>query len=224
MGWRDLNRRRIRIPATRLDQRPLREALALLPAGALLVDLGAGGRRISSTTFTIDGDSRCAPDLVCDLHHVPLDGDRFDGAVCTGTLEHVRDPEGVGREIVRLLKRGGLAYIDVPFMQGFHADPDDYRRWTAPGLRLFCERIGLEVVSSGVHIGPGSALSWIASEYARILVGEKAGRVASLVVRTLFLPALLLDRWAVRRRDAFQIAAGVYVVARKPGTAARQAS
>jgi SAM-dependent methyltransferase len=218
VGWTVFDRRgwRALVPrSTWPDARPLQEALRLLGTGAAIVDLGAGGRRVAPHAFTVDAVAATSPDLVCDLHRIPLEDGRFDGAVCTGTLEHVRDPEQVGREIVRLLKEGGLAYIDVPFLQGFHADPDDFRRWTLPGLRLFCERLGLEVLSSGVHIGPGSALSWVASEYARVLFGGLLGRAASVVIRTLLTPLQLLDQWLSHRRDAARIASGVYAIARK---------
>jgi len=189
----------------------------MVPADAAIVDLGAGGRRINGRTFTVDGNATTRPDLVSDLHSVPLEDARFDCAVCTGTLEHVADPGAVGRELVRLLKPGGIAYIDVPFMQGFHADPDDFRRWTLHGLRRFCEGIGLDVVQSGVHIGPGSALSWVASEYVRILLGGLLGKAASVVVRWLLLPVLFIDEWVARLPEAVRIACGVYVVARKRG-------
>ena len=36
----------------------------------------------------------------------------------------------------RVLKPGGYIYSEVPFLQGFHADPDDYQRYTLQGLKI----------------------------------------------------------------------------------------
>lgn len=196
------------------------EAMAMLSRSARVVDLGAGGRRITPEVFTVDGDASSRPDLVCDLHAVPLPDASFDGAFCCGTLEHVRDADRVARELVRLVKPGGLVYIDVPFLQGFHADPHDYRRWTLPGLRLFCERLGLEEVASGVPSGPGSAVSWVVSEYVRIALGGGAvARALTLAARLLLRPLLWMDRWMVRKPQAHRLASGVFVIGRKPGAA-----
>lgn len=218
MGWNTFNRQGLRslLPSsTHPDRRPLEGVLRELAPSSAIVDFGAGGRRVTPGTFTIDGNAATAPDLVSDLHRVALPDASFDAAICTGTLEHVRDPESVGREIARVLRPGGIAYIDVPFLQGFHADPDDFRRWTLPGLRLFSERVGLSVESSGVHIGPGSALSWVASEYVRVVLGRTLGRVGAMIVRMALLPLMMIDRFVARRPDAYRIASGVYVIARK---------
>jgi SAM-dependent methyltransferase len=219
MGWLESGRvgvRRFTPRSTRVAFDAVADALSRIPAGARVVDLGAGGRRLSPTTLTVDADPAATPDIVCDLHHVPLSDSSFDAGFCTGTLEHVRDPVRVAHELVRLLRPGGIAYIDVPFIQPFHADPDDFRRWTLPGLRAFCRRLGLVEVASGAHLGPGSALSWIASEYARAWVGDNdAGRVASTLVRVLLRPLVWMDRWLVARPGAHRVASGVYFLGRK---------
>lgn len=57
-----------------------------------------------------------------------------------------------------LPKKNGFLYFTVPFLQGFHADPNDYRRFTLNG---FVDYVGSECVLRGVSSGPFSALSWI---------------------------------------------------------------
>lgn len=220
MGYYGFDRGRVgrllRPNATRVAYDAVQETVSKIPSGARVVDLGAGGRRIFPGVIAVDGDARCSPDIVCDLHAVPLPDGTFDVAFCTGTLEHVRDPARVGAEIVRLLRPGGIAFIDVPFLQGFHADPDDYWRWTLPGLRLFCTNLGLTEVSSGVHLGPGSSVTWILGEYLGALIGTGlTAKVGTAAVRLLCQPLLLLDTWLVRTDRAARIASGVFVVGRK---------
>jgi hypothetical protein len=50
----------------------------------------------------------------------------------------------------------------VPFLQPYHMSPEDYRRFTLPGLRSFL--LGFEEIESGVQIGPASTLAWILRE------------------------------------------------------------
>ena len=59
--------------------------------------------RFSEATWTI-GD-------ICDKDPWPYADDQFDFAICSQTLEDVRDPVGVCRELNRVAKAG---YIEVP--------------------------------------------------------------------------------------------------------------
>jgi SAM-dependent methyltransferase len=211
-GWRRL------LPRTTWNSgAAIRDTLASLPAGAKLADFGAGGRRIVPGIYTVDGFFTRDTDLVCDLHDIPLPDGSFDAIFCTGTLEHVRDPERVGREILRLLRPGGVAHLDVPFMQGFHADPNDFQRWTLPGLRLFGQRLGFEDLRSGVCIGAGAAVSWILGEYASVVFGTGVlGKGAKVATRLACLPLVYLDGLLIQRPHASVIASAVYYVGRRP--------
>lgn len=66
----------------------------------------------------------------CIDHRVPLEAcglpsDHYDLIVCNAVLEHVRDPFGCAREIHRILKPGGQAWIEVPFVHPYHP----YKGW-----------------------------------------------------------------------------------------------
>jgi len=219
MGWSGAVQgyRRFVPGPTHVARDAVAEAVARIPTGARIVDLGAGGRRITPDTFTVDSDASTNPDLLADLTKLPLPDASFDFVFCTGTLEHVVDHVAAARELVRILKPGALAFIDVPFLQPRHADVHDYRRWTLGGLRQFCREMGLEEVDAGAHLGPGSTLSWVVSEYVRVLFGYGAiANVATFAARILLRPLLWIDRWMVGRTGADKIASGVFVLARKP--------
>ncbi|RNC69626.1 MAG: class I SAM-dependent methyltransferase [Desulfuromonadales bacterium] len=192
------------------------ETVARLQAGARLCDIGAGGRKITPETFTIDGFVTDTTNLVCDIHEIPLPDSSFDVIFCTGTLEHVRNPHKVMAEIHRLLSDGGLVHIEAPFLQGYHADPTDYWRWTLEGLRLFCTDAGFEEVEAGCHMGPTSTLNWIVNEYLVCLFSNGiVGNVAALCARVAGAPFLVLDRLLVKRSQSLRIASGIYFVGRK---------
>ena len=58
----------------------------------------------------------------------------FGFILCLHVLEHVRQPWRAADNIVALLKPGGLVFIQVPWVQAFHAYPDDYWRISLSGL------------------------------------------------------------------------------------------
>lgn len=51
--------------------------------------------------------------LSIDAHVLPFKDELFDSVVCTEVLEHVVEPQKVLREIVRVLRPGGIAVIEM---------------------------------------------------------------------------------------------------------------
>jgi len=73
-------------------------------------------KRLSNlTVLTGDIESPLA-DLHFDLHHIPLEDNRFDVAFCNHVLEHVTDDTQCLRELYRVLKPGGWGIFQVPFV------------------------------------------------------------------------------------------------------------
>lgn len=62
---------------------------------------------------TADLESPIA-DLHFDLHNIPLGDNSFDYFICNHVLEHVEDDKKVLGEILRVLKPGGKAILQVP--------------------------------------------------------------------------------------------------------------
>jgi len=63
--------------------------------------------------LTVDLESPLA-DMHFDIHEIPLDNDMFDMVMCNHVLEHVEDDHKVMKEILRVLKPGGFAILQVP--------------------------------------------------------------------------------------------------------------
>jgi ubiquinone/menaquinone biosynthesis C-methylase UbiE len=61
--------------------------------------------------------------------------EHFDAIVCWSVLEHVPDPIRAIAEMRRVLRPGGIIWIQLPFLLPYHADPHDYWRVTPSGLR-----------------------------------------------------------------------------------------
>ncbi len=63
-------------------------------------------------------DKRFAPDLVADLRSAPFGDGAVDWVFCSHVLEHIVELELCVDEICRMLKPGGVAWIQVPFEPG----------------------------------------------------------------------------------------------------------
>lgn len=143
-----------------------------------VLDCGSGPRVhpdkrvVSFDQFPHDG---VTPGDIADLPYVD---DTFDLILSQAVLEHVRDPERCMAEMVRVLKPGGHLYIELPFIQPFHAAPDHFRNYTLPGLRLLCRDLievdssawgGLSLSVEWIGRGAGAPQSLGSSRWKRLL-------------------------------------------------------
>lgn len=137
--------------------RKLRKLVEGLGSEARILDLGSGGRRLREGVISLDISYREGVDVVADALRLPFREGSFNLIVCTAVLEHVTRPETVISEIHKCCKKGGVVYVEMPFLQGYHGDPADYWRCTLPGLEELLKPF--EKLETGVCCGPASALS-----------------------------------------------------------------
>jgi SAM-dependent methyltransferase len=195
---------------------------------ALFLDIGSGilgGSNASGLTAYIREHTvplEIAPTagvgVVGDAHYLPFHDDSVDGLLIQGVLEHVLDPQQIVREILRVLKRGAPVFSEVPFIQHYHLDPVDFRRWTHYGFaHLFRE---FELESAGVCAGPASALTDMLTEFPALLFSRPAlyWGVKNLT-GWLLAPLQFLDVLWARTSRAHTMAGAVYYLGCKPGGA-----
>ncbi|HJX26908.1 MAG TPA: class I SAM-dependent methyltransferase, partial [Thermoanaerobaculia bacterium] len=87
-------------------------------------------------------------DVVGDAHGMSrfLRAGSVDAVLSASVLEHLQAPWLLAAEINRVLKPGGLVYHQVPGAWPAHAQPNDFWRFSAEGLRvLFGPDSGFEV-------------------------------------------------------------------------------
>lgn len=78
------------------------------------------------------------PDIIGDIHALPLEDDSVDAYCCLAVLEHVKNPFTAVNQMQRTLKKGGLCLIYAPFIYRYHPLPgyfEDYWRYTEDGLK-----------------------------------------------------------------------------------------
>jgi len=188
----------------------------MIKEGGRIVDLGAGGRKITPNTITVDFIKIGDTDVIADIHFLPFKDKSVDGLFCTGTLEHVEHPEKVVQEIRRVLKNTGIVYIDVPFLQCYHPDPVDYWRFTVKGIELICVRNGLEKIETGVHIGPASALTWMLMAISNMIFSNSTiSKYFTTLSSNLVSPLKYLDKLIIKSPNSMVGASAVYFLGSK---------
>lgn len=122
----------------------LKERLATIPAGARILDAGAGELSKKKYCEHLDyvsqdfgkyegkGDSKGLQtgswdqsklDIVCDIANIPEPSESFDAILCTEVFEHLPDPLLALREFSRLLRPGGVLLLTAPFGSSVHFAP-----------------------------------------------------------------------------------------------------
>ena len=107
----------------------LNRLLAQNESGVML-NVGAGNTRIHPKIINLDLDNGCNVDIVASADCIPLESSSVDFVVSQEVLEHVSDPFAVLREIYRVLKPGGLFYLQLPWVIGYHGCPKDFWRFS----------------------------------------------------------------------------------------------
>ena len=160
----------------RFDPR-LEERVAVLcrQAEGPVLNLGSGSTRYGERVVNVDLFAFAGVMVRADAGRLPFRDAVFAGALLRGLLEHVASADRVLSEAGRVLARGAFLYVEVPFLQPLHLSPEDHRRFTLPGLRALLS--DYEEIDSGVQIGPGSTLAWVAREtLASVLAAGSAWR------------------------------------------------
>jgi uncharacterized protein YbaR (Trm112 family) len=184
----------------------------------LVANIGAGETDYGPHVLNVEIAPGPGVDVVGVAERLPLRDGSCRGVILMAVLEHVQDAERTLTEARRVMAPSGRLLIDVPFIQGYHPSPSDYRRFTEQGLRAEVARHGFEVTDSGIAIGPSSAMAWVASEFLAMLVSgrsARAYRLAKLVTTWIALPIKFADVWLERHPMAYTIPSAVWLMARR---------
>jgi SAM-dependent methyltransferase len=133
-----------------IAQKIMKEKLAGFKPGILL-DIGAGEspyrylvpehlRYVSQDKY----DRRA--DIYCDLKKAPIRPGSVDNIMSINAFEHIRDIDQYIARFYEMLKPGGSVFAIVPSNYPYHSYPDDFYRWTGPGLTELLTRHGFHVV------------------------------------------------------------------------------
>jgi len=155
--------------------------------------------------------------LICDAHALPFADGSVDAVVVQNVLDAVLDPYRCVEEIHRVLRAGGIAYAETPFMQQVCGRRFDFTRFTYLGHRRLFRRF--TTIEDGIASGPGMALAWSVQYFLLSFPRSAHTKAATRGLSRLTLSWLKrLDPYLRRRPGAFDAAAAFYFVGRKSDT------
>lgn len=175
----------------------VKRALERLPSGCRVLDAGAGEQRykrfcshlvyVSQDFAQYDGQGNGVGlqnaawdhgrlDIISDITRIPEPDASFDAVICTEVLEHVPDPIGALRELIRLLRSGGTLILTAPFCALTHQAPYFYHTgYSRYFYGYWLPELGCEVVEMDWN---GNYFHYMAQEHRRLayVAGRYTGR------------------------------------------------
>jgi SAM-dependent methyltransferase len=97
-------------------------------------------------------------DYKCTLENLPMADATYDLVLCSQVLEHISEPVAALREIRRVLKPNGQAWVSAPLFYEEHEAPYDFHRYTQFAWRRMAAEAGFSVES----------LEWLEGYYGTI--------------------------------------------------------
>jgi SAM-dependent methyltransferase len=178
----------------------------LLRRGAVL-DLGSGTVPLYRVYAGV-ADSICCVDWPGSVHQqqhvdcfvdlnrgVPFADRVFDNVILSDVLEHIYEHRALLQEIGRVLKPGGVLFMNTPFLYRVHEAPNDHYRYTEFALRRMTAEAGLDIVL----LQPvGGVLEVFSDLVAKMLARLPIVGVA--LADVLQRLTSLLGRWGLARR------------------------
>jgi len=171
-----------------------------------VLDNGAGGRshpRITSLEITAHPNNSVRGDAL----NLPFRDDTFALVLSQAVLEHVTDPQRYVDEVFRVLRPGGVLFIEAAFLQPIHQAPHHYFGITPFAMRHLCSRF--EVLAEEQFGSLVDQWEWISTEAGarEVLSPEELATMRRLTskVEAAMTP---LRRW--------NTASGVRLIGRKP--------
>jgi SAM-dependent methyltransferase len=196
----------------------LHQLLADLEPSAVCLNVGAGKTNIDPRFKNMEIEKGEGIDLIGSVEAIPSEGNFFDLVITQEVLEHVKSPHLAMQEIYRVLKPNGMAYIQLPFIIGYHPCPNDYWRFTHEGIVELVKSAGFEVTDVGLTVGPAVGLYRVAVEFFSIFTSAFWGglyKPTKLIFSLLLYPIKWLDPLMRRSREMHRIAGGFFVVCQK---------
>jgi SAM-dependent methyltransferase len=204
-------------------------------AGHLLADMRrslpnamlTGGDYTLGTLVKLGEKMPGIPLVRFNLADSPLPSDTYDAMVLLNVLEHIENDTAATKHIVRMLKPGGVAVIEVPAGPELFDDYDrqlqHFRRYTLPGLCKMIEGAGLKVERRnylGALIYPAFFLAKKLSQSSPKPAEEREQHVTSAIGATSRLNpighAIMVLEEGMSRAIEFPRGIRCVVTARKP--------
>lgn len=198
-----------------------------LPAGATMLDVGAGGghyrhhfaaQRYVAVDRGYEQSGHAGLDVAGDIRRLPFADRAVSAAMCVEVIEHVYETREFLAELARVLAPGARLLLTSPLCYGEHMQPWDFHRFTRYALQRLLPEAGFEVESLEARGGFFTLAAYLVARVPDELVRNGGGlaRLAKPLARlacTYLLAPLLLALDPLDRNRRFTL--GYVCVARR---------
>ena len=143
------------------------------------------------------------PMVFANAQTLPIKDSSCDCVLLLDVLEHLPEPMSAIREIERILKPGGKAVLQIPFLYPTHDAPYDFTRWTQYGLEHIFQSAKLRLSSLEAIGSPAETaglLANIALAYSVLRWIERRNPLAvAVLLLPLIVPAINLLTWVMSK-------------------------
>lgn len=189
-----------------------------LSDNSVFIDLGCGIRRkedVRRNGLYLDAVHFRGVDVVSTRSRLPFRDNCVDAVVSLSVFEHLPDPFSMANEIFRVLRPGGIIWIETAFMQPLHADPSHYFNMTMEGLLRTFSAFLIEEYGVLPHQSPSYSLRMQFNHVMPYLRDETWKQTLNEWLAKLYSDGGSLDE-ALGPIGRNTLAAGVYLRGRKP--------
>jgi SAM-dependent methyltransferase len=158
-------------------------------------------------------------DVFADLNNpLPIESNTANTVISLSVLEHLHSPRIFLGEAYRILKKGGLMILQVPFQWHVHEAPHDYFRYTPYGLKYLFEDAGFVDITIEPQSGFFSMVTLKINYFSlRFIRGPRPLRI---LIKAFLIPFWYIGQVCAPYLDKLdnnwsQETTGYYVVARK---------
>ena len=127
---------------------------------------------------------------------IPIKDFTYDSVLLMNVLEHVFNYSLLLKELHRITKENGTIIGSVPFMFRYHADPNDFNRFTHTSLKRNLVEAGFKEINI-YTVGDGLLIS-IAEQISRLLPNIKMFLFFRLI---LWISAIFLSKLKIFRKE-----------------------
>lgn len=115
---------------------------------------------------------------------IPLSNDAVDTVIASDLLEHIYKPHELLHEIYRIMKPGGYALLNIPFLYWVHEAPHDYYRYTQHALRRMVADSGFNIENLTAFGGHAYVIADIIGKMLQRLpyIGSASARLSQRIV------------------------------------------
>ncbi len=187
-----------------------------LPEDPLCLAVGGGPNRVHPTMTNVNIGPFPNVDVVADAHHLPYADECVDAVHSEAVFEHLANPAKAAKEVFRVLKTNGRAFVCTPFLQPYHGYPDHYQNFTLTGHRGLFESKGFEILEAGTCVGPVYTMANIMLIFLSEFSPAPLRRPLSMVWQMMSMAVRPLDKILNERKNSHVLASTTYLLARKP--------